>query len=360
MHLVRRAIPTVERVSLTVMRVATRHTRHSSTTSYLAAVLVHGVQLGLGLLLLYFGAEWLVKGAAGLARSFGVPALIVGLTVVGYGTSAPEMTVSVIAAFRGNSAIALGNVVGSNIANLGLILGVTALISPPSTDGTLIRREIPLLLATCALLPWMLRDGVISRGEGLALLALAIGFTAWLLRDARRLRATEEAETSLMERSAEASGALPGEGRPLLAFYAAVGLALLVLGGEVFVRGAVGVARRFAIDDRIVGLTIVAIGTSLPELATSLVAAKRGHSELAVGNVVGSNLYNVLLVLGATAAIHPVSGEVAGMRLDLVVLAAMTVFASVAMRTRRTLARWEGAVLVAGYLGFLGALVLRG
>ncbi|MBI2395015.1 MAG: calcium/sodium antiporter [Deltaproteobacteria bacterium] len=321
-------------------------------------MLLQGAQLVGGLILLYVGAEWLVKGAAGLARSFGVPALIVGLTVVGYGTSAPEMTVSVIAAFRGSSAIALGNVVGSNVANLGLILGLTALIAPPSTDGTLVKRELPLLLVTCALLPLALWDGVISRFEGLSLLGIAAAFTAWLVRDGRRSPPGEEAAAT-MEQAAEAAGAPPGERRAWLVFYAVAGLALLVLGGETFVRGAVGVARRFAIEDRVVGLTVVAVGTSLPELATSLVAAKRGHSDLALGNVVGSNLYNVLLVLGATAAIRPVEGQLAAFQLEILVMIAMTLVGAVAMRTRRTLSRWEGAVLLSSYVAFLAALVVR-
>jgi len=343
--------------------VARRHTGQSVADVYLPGVIVHGVQLGLGLLLLYFGAEWLVKGAAGLARSFGVPALIVGLTVVGYGTSAPEMTVSMIAAFRGSSAIALGNVVGSNIANIGLILGVTALIAPPSTDGKLIRREIPLMLLTCVLLPITLWDGVITRLEGIALLGIAVAFTGWLVSDARRSRApgasTASEHAGVIEQAAEEAGAPPGERRGLLALYALAGLVLLVLGGEMFVRGAVGIAHHFGIEDRIVGLTVVAIGTSLPELATSIVAAKRGHSDLAVGNVVGSNLYNVLLVLGATSAVRPVEGQLATMHFDLAVLTAMTLFAAMAMRTRRTLARWEGAVLLLSYLAFLVVLVVR-
>lgn len=335
---------------------ATRDNRPSEVT--FLAVLLSGLLLVVGLLLLYQGAEALVKGAAGLARSFGVPALIVGLTVVGYGTSAPEMVVSIVAAARGNSEIAIGNVVGSNIANLGLILGLTAIIAPPSTDGRLIRREVPLLLLTCALLPWMLRDGVVSRLEGGTLLLLAVGFTAWLVRDARRSAGQDEAARE-MEASAEGAGAPPGTSRRQLAFFALGGLALLVLGGEAFVRGAVGVARRFGVSDRVTGLTIVAIGTSLPELATSLVAARRGHSDLAVGNVVGSNLYNVLLVLGVTACIRPVDGRLSGMLPDLAVMTAMTVFAAIAMRTRRTLARWEGSVLLLSYGAFLVALLAR-
>jgi cation:H+ antiporter len=324
-------------------------------------VLTPALELILGLALLYFGAEWLVKGAAGLARSFGVPALIVGLTVVGYGTSAPEMTVSVLAALRGSSELALGNVIGSNIANLGLILGLTALVAPPRTDGRLIRREMPLLLLTTAALPLLLRDGRIGRLEGGLLLGSAFAFTLWLIRDVRyaRVDAAARVDTKTVEAAAEAAGAPGGEGRGSLALYALIGLALIVVGGEVFVRGAVSVARHFGVDDRTVGLTVVAIGTSLPELATSIVAARRGHSDLAVGNVVGSNLYNVLLVLGTTAVIHPVDGDAHAMRLDLVTLAAMTLFAAVAVRTERIVRRWEGAVLLLAYVGFLILLVVR-
>jgi len=315
----------------------------------------------MGLVLLYFGAEWLVKGAAGLARSFGVPALIVGLTVVGYGTSAPEMTVSVIAAIRGSSGLALGNVIGSNIANLGLILGMTALVAPPRTDGRLIRREMPLLLLTTAALPLLLRDGSIGRFEGILLLTGALILTLWLLRDARstRVESAARADTRTVEEAAEEAGAPGGERRGSLLLYALVGLAVLVAGGEVFVRGAVSIARHFGVDERIVGLTVVSVGTSLPELATSLIAARRGHSDLAVGNVVGSNLYNVLLVLGTTAAIRPIEADLRIIRIDLITLAAMTIIAAIAVRTERILRRWEGAVLLLSYVGFLIALVLR-
>lgn len=325
-------------------------------------MLGHALELTIGLLLLYVGAEWLVKGAAGLARTFGIPSLIIGLTVVGYGTSAPEMTVSVLAAIRGSSAMALGNVVGSNIANLGLIMGMTTLIAPPRTDGRLIRREVPALLLTTAAIPLCLLDGRVSRAEGLVLLAAAFAFTGWLVHDVRGSRAASaesRADAAVMEGAAEESGAPAGAGRAALVGYAIVGLVLLVIGGEAFVRGAVGFARRFGIEDRVVGLTVVAIGTSLPELATSLVAATRGHADLAVGNVVGSNLYNIVLVLGTTAAIHPVDGDLAAMRLDLAALVAMTLFAAVAVRTERVLRRWEGVVLLLGYVSFLVALVVR-
>lgn len=319
-----------------------------------------GLRLAVGLALLYFGAEWLVKGAAGLARSFGVPALIVGLTVVGWGTSAPEMTVSVIAAMRGSPALALGNVIGSNVANLGLILGLTALVAPPRTDGSLIRREVPLLLLTTAELPLLLLDGRISRPEGAGLLVGAVAFTGFLLWGARRVRGVvvDSIDAAVLEGAAERAGAPTGDGRGSLAAYTAVGLALLVVGGDVFVGGAVSIARAFGVDDRTVGLTVVAIGTSLPELATSLVAARRGHADIAVGNVIGSNLFNVLLVLGATAAIHPIEGRLHDVRLDLVALVGMTLFAALAVRTERVVRRWEGALLLLGYGAFLVAVVV--
>jgi cation:H+ antiporter len=302
-----------------------------------------------GLALLYFGAEWLVKGAAGLARSFGIPAIVVGLTVVGYGTSAPEMTVSVVAAMRGSSAIALGNVIGSNIANLGLILGITALVAPPKTDGALIRREIPLMIACTAALPLVLWDGVLSRVEGALLLFGALGFTALLMRGVR----VASSVPRVMEEVAEEAGAPASPRRSALAAFTVLGLAVLIVGGELFVRGAVVLARQLGISDHVIGLTVVAVGTSLPELATSLIAARRGHADLAVGNVVGSNLYNVLLVLGGTALLRPISAELSIVRFDIAILGAMTLFAAVLLRTERTLQRWEGIALLVSYVAFI-------
>lgn len=326
-------------------------------------MLIASAQLVIGSLLLYFGAEWLVRGAAGLARLFGVPPLIVGLTVVGYGTSAPEMTVSVSASLRGAAPIVLGNAIGSNIANLGLILGMVALVAPPRTDGALIRREVPLLLATTLALPLVLLDGVISRVEGALLLLVALLFTLSLVRTARSpsnaARKPTPGDATALEESVEIAGGLQPRSRRSLVVLALVGLSLLVVGGEVFVRGAMTLARALSISEHVIGLTVVAIGTSLPELATSLIAATRGHADIAVGNVIGSNLYNVLLVLGAAATVRPVEGKLSTMRLDLIALAAMTVLAAVFLRTERRLRRVEGALLILGYVAFLTALALR-
>ncbi len=322
----------------------------------LRTVLIDVVRLIAGGFILYLGAEWLVSGAAGLARSLGIPPLIIGLTVIGYGTSAPELTVSVASSLRGSSAIALGNAIGSNIANLGLILGMTALVSPPRTDGALIRREIPLLLLTTAALPLVFLDGRLGRLEAACFLAVAIGFTAWMVR---RGLSSAAASADAMEDAAEGAGALGARSRGRLALIATIGLGLLIAGGELFVGGATAVARAYGISERVIGLTVVAIGTSLPELATSLVAATRGHADIAIGNVIGSNLFNILFVLGAAGVIRPIDGDLATMRYDLWFLGGMTLLAALLVRTERVVRRWEGALLVLSYVGFLVGLVLR-
>ncbi len=320
-----------------------------------------GVDLGLlvvGGAVLYAGAEWLVKGAAGLARSFGVKPLVIGLTVIAYGTSAPELAVSSAAIINGSSAIVLGNVIGSCIANIGLILGVTALIAPPPVDSRLIKREVPVLVLSVAVIPLLLLDGVIVRWEAALLLAGAVGFTAITLMgtaggsDERVLHAAEA------EVSAE-HGAAAGT-RLRLGAITFVGLALLVGGGEIFIRGARGVALALGMSERLVGLTIVAVGTSLPELAASLVAALRGHSALAIGNVIGSNIFNVFLILGVAGLIAPVQGSLLGMRLDLGALIALTVVAVLSLRGARRISRVEGALLVIAYASFVVLAVMGG
>ena len=309
---------------------------------------LHLLFLALGGAGLYFGAEWLVKGASGLARAMGVSPLAVGLTVVAYGTSMPELMVSLVAAFEGKSALALGNVVGSNIANMGLILGITAIISPPNVQGGLMRRELPAVMLSAAALPLLLRDGVIGRLDGALLLLGAAWFTRIALRAVTPKDAPRHSE----------SAPPPQQGRLALMGFVVVGLAVLLGGGKLFVDGAVGIALRVGMSERVVGLTVVAIGTSLPELAASLVAALRGHSELAVGNVLGSNIFNVLLILGVTALAHPVEGSLRGVGLDLIFMGVLTVLTVIAMHTERRIRRYEGAGLVIVYSVFLLALAV--
>ncbi len=312
-----------------------------------------------GGVLLYFGAEWLVGGASGIARRLGVPQLLVGLTVVAYGTSAPEVVVSAKASLSGAGALALGNVIGSNIANLGLILGLTALVKPPGVELSLRRRELPVLAAATLALPVMLWDGVVSRLEGAVLLGAALTYTVWMVRDARVSLRAAASEAKVMQEAADAAGAPSVRGPLRLSLTALVGLCLLVIGGNLFVDGASGVARVFGLSERVIGLTIVAVGTSLPELATSLIAAFRGASDLAVGNVVGSNIFNVLLCLGLAAVVSPVVQPLPELSADLVALGVLTALGLVAMRTARSISRVEGALLLAGYCVFIAVAVVR-
>jgi cation:H+ antiporter len=322
------------------------------------------LSVALGGVMLYFGAEWLVGGSAGLARSFGVRPLVVGLTVVAYATSAPEIVVSLKAALTGRGALALGNVLGSNLANLGLIVGTVALVHPPRVHGDAAQRDVPVLVVSTALLGLALVDGVASRWEGSLLVLGAFGYTLWMLRAARPakagLAAIEEAAKKLEEREIDASvaGALRVRGRLALALTALVGLGVLVGGGDLFVRGASALAVRFGVSERVVGLTIVAVGTSLPELATSLVAARRGHSDLAIGNVLGSNIFNVLLVLGLSATVADIRASMQGLTLDLSVLAAITLLGAAFMRSAQQVSRTKGMVLLLCYVGYLVTLVV--
>jgi len=317
---------------------------------HLAVLLIGGT-------LLYFGAAWLVRGAAGIATKLRVPPLIVGLTVVAYGTSAPELVVGISAALEGRGEIAFGNAVGSSIANLGLILGATAILSPPRVDATLIRREVPILVASALVVPVLLLDDRLGRAEGTILLLAAAVYTLVMIRNTRADAAAAE---EVAEEARAASASPLADSMPRLAVIGLVGLGLLVLGGDWFVDGASDLARSAGVPERIVGLTVVAIGTSLPELATSLVAARRGHSDIAVGNVIGSNVFNVLLILGASGVAGPLDVALRDARLDLGGLVLITFLAAAFLRGDRKISRAEGAALVVLYALIIGAVVLVG
>jgi cation:H+ antiporter len=305
--------------------------------------------LGLGLLIV--GAEALVRGSAGLAGRFGIPPLVVGLTVVAFGTSSPEMTVSVLAALGGKADLALGNVVGSNVLNVLLILGLSALITPLVVARQLVILDVPLMIGVSLAVWGMAADGRISRLEGALLLAGALVYTAFLVRMARR----------------ELSGAVPGA-EPLVprdplvlqAVLVVAGLGLLVLGSRWLVNGAVVLARSYGLSELVIGLTIVAAGTSLPEVASSVVAALRGQRDIAVGNVVGSNLFNLLAVLGASALAAPggVGVSDAALRFDLPVMVAVAAACLPIFFTGHLIARWEGGLFLFYYAAYTGFLVL--
>jgi cation:H+ antiporter len=316
------------------------------------------VMLAGGGVLLYLGAEWLVAGAAGLARSLGMSALVIGLTVVAYGTSTPELIVGMQAALAGHSEIALGNVLGSNIANLGLILGLAAILRPTLVDGALLRRELPLLVVSALAVPLLLLDGLIQGWEGAGLIAVAVLYTGWMVRSARKATGEAVAAAAVTADAADAAGApTPRGGRLRLVAIAVVGLAVLVVGGQLLVEGAVGLARVIGMSDRTVGLTIVAVGTSLPELVTSIIATRRGHTDIAVGNVVGSNIFNVLLCLGGASVVGTVGSPLSTVAVDVGAMIAFTVVGAAMMRSGRTVTRIEGGVLVLGYAAFLTILV---
>ena len=314
-----------------------------------------GLLLVFGLTLLVGGGEAMVRGAAALARQLGVPPLVIGLTVVSFGTSAPELAVNASAALRGDGAVAFGNIVGSNLANVGLILAVCALVRPLAVQSIVITREIPMMLLGCAAAAVMGFDAlrgaessVYDRSEGLVLLLLFAVFLYYTIGETFRRRADDP-----FVQQAEQYPA--GERLRSIAISAglvALGLLGLAIGGAVTVSAAVEIATVAGISKAVIGLTIVALGTSLPELTASIVAVRRGEADLAVGNVVGSNIFNLLFVLGVTASIAPVPVPGQG-HADLV---AMLVFgASLLLFAfgRNDVTRVEGSCLLVGYLGYL-------
>jgi len=317
-----------------------------------------------GIAILYWGAEWLIRGSAAIARAFGVKPLVIGLTVVAYGASAPELAVSTKTALTHHSPIALGTVIGSCAANISLILGLTALIAPPVVDGRLIRREIPMLLGSAIAVPLVLWNGVLSRVEGAILVGCAVLFTIVTLTVSARADADEELAEEA--RRAEESGAvLGGRARPhtsrsLAAVMTTAGLLLLVFGTDLLVQGARGVGNQLGMSERMLGLTVISIGTALPELLGSVVAASRGHSSLAIGSVIGSNLLNVFLVLGITGYLEEVRFAEVGAThvVELVGLVALTLLGILVLRGSRKISRLEGLLLVAAYAGFIVASAL--
>jgi len=309
-------------------------------------------RLLIGGLFLYYGAEWLVRGSAGLARAFGVTPFVIGATVVAYGTSAPELTVGIAATLEDKGGIAIGNVVGSNIANVGLILGITALISPPRVEASVIRREVPVMVLVTFAMVGCVYDGVVGRIEAAVLALGAVVFSLWMLK-ADGGGDDSEPESEVEEVVAKSPG------RARLIGLTVLGLAVLVGGGKVFVDGASAVAMALGMSERTVGLSIVAVGTSLPELAASLVAAMRGHADLAIGNVIGSNIFNILLIIGVSALVRPLGMPVEGLWIDLGTLVAITFVAVWVMRGKRQITRTEGVFMLTLYVAFIVSLFFR-
>ena len=297
-----------------------------------------------GLVGLTVGADWLVRGASRLAAQFGISRLAVGLTVVAYGTSAPEIVASLVAAAAGYPEMTVGNVLGSNVANIGLILGATAICTPLAIAPTILRRALPFMVGVTLLLGFLALRLEIGRGVGLVFIGLIIVFNILSLRWARA-DADGSPETAPLGDSLARSSVLT-----------IAGLALLLGGAQLLVAGAVSIARAIGLSDFIIGVTLVAVGTSLPELATSVVAGMRRQADLVVGTIIGSNVFNILGALGLSALIRPITVDASLLRFEFPALIGFTLVTAFFLYTGKRLVRWEGVLLVGGYVGFIALL----
>ncbi|MCR4267777.1 calcium/sodium antiporter [Nitratireductor sp. ZSWI3] len=302
--------------------------------------------LATGVTLLFLAGDIFVRGAVGLAESIGVSPLIIGLTVVAFGTSAPELFTSVQAAVSGAPGIAIGNVVGSNIANVLLVLGLPALIFPVRADGAGLRRNLAAMLAVTGLFMWMLSSGGIGRLDGAVLFAVLCAFVAWQVHDALTGAVPPDHDFH------EEIGPAPHDRKRVLGFLAA-GVIGLPIAAQLTVAGAVRIAETFGVSDAVIGLTIVAVGTSLPELATSLAAALKRHSTVALGNIVGSNIFNIACIMGLTALISPMAVDPRIISIDMWVMLAAGVALALLGFARIPAGKPIGGAMLAGFAGYI-------
>jgi cation:H+ antiporter len=316
------------------------------TTAFLSIVF--------GLALLVWSADRFVEGAASTARHFGMPPLLIGMVIVGFGTSAPEMVVSAISSIQGNPGIALGNAYGSNITNIALILGLTALISPIAVHSLVLRKELPILTGITILAAWQLWDGEITRLDAIVLLGVFAGLMVWTIWQGMRGRG----DTLATEMEQELVINIMPLRRAVV--WLVVGLLLLIASSRILVWGAVKIAHGFGVSDLIIGLTVVAVGTSLPELASSIIAARKGEHDIALGNILGSNLFNTLAVVGIAGIIGPLKVGPEVFSRDIMVMAALTAslfIVGYGFRGPGRINRFEGAALLTCYLGYTAFLV---
>lgn len=293
-----------------------------------------------GLIALFFGGEALVKGSVGIARRMAISPLLIGLTVVGFGTSTPELLVSVEAAWRGVPDIAVGNIVGSNIANTLLIIGVTCLVWPIRVSGGTLRRDTAVMVAAAVALVPIFATGEFGRVPGLVLVIALAGYLTWAY-----LRPGDATEDDIDTQ--------PPLSMLVAGLWVVAGLVTLMFGARFLVDGSVSIARGFGISEAFIGLTIVAVGTSLPELATSVIAAFRRQSEIAIGNVIGSNIFNVLGILGVTALIKPIPVADRFLTFDLPIMICASLVLTALLLTRRVIGRGIGVALLVGYVAYV-------
>jgi cation:H+ antiporter len=313
-------------------------------------MLTYFIFILIGLVLLTAGAEGLIRGSSSVALRLGVSPLVVGLTIVAFGTGSPEFVVSIRSALNNNSGLALGNVIGSNISNIALILGIAAIIKPLHVKAEIVRRETPIMVVITGLLWLLLYDGELSRFDGAILTSGSVLYT-FLTYYLSQQKQNKEVEAEFEEAFDK-----PERKVWLDVVFISAGLSLLIAGAYLLVEGAVSFAKYFGLSDVIIGLTIVAVGTSLPELATSALAAKKGEADVALGNAIGSNVLNILAVLGITALIAPISTE--GVRvLDLAVMLGSAILLNVLLGRNFMLDRVEGSLLVIGYIVYVYSLI---
>ncbi len=317
------------------------------------------LQIGGGLAVLVVGGELLVRGASQLAAAMRISSVVIGLTIVAFGTSAPELAVSMQAAMTGNPDLAVGNVVGSNIFNVLFILGISAMITPLAVANDFIRRDVPLMIGVSVLLLLLGLDGRLGRIDGLVLAAGIIAYTWWCIQVSRKEgRAAHAALASQGPLAPAASPVRAAWGLNLV--YIAGGVLLLIVGSQYLQVGAVSIAQSFGVSELVIGLTIVAAGTSLPEVATSVVAALKGERDIAVGNVVGSNIFNILSVLGFSAVLAPQGIQISptALAFDIPVMIAVAIACWPIFVTGHAITRWEGGVFFTYYLAYTTHLVL--
>ncbi len=308
----------------------------------------------IGLILLVWSADKFVEGAAATARHFGMPALLIGMVIVGFGTSAPEMVVSALASSQGNPGIALGNAYGSNITNIALILGITALISPIAVHSQVLRKELPILTIITFAAAWQLWDGNLSRMDAIVLLLIFAGLMGWTIWQGMQKK-TDQFGTEMNEE-------LEQHQMPIkrAVFWLITGLMLLILSSRVLVWGAVEIATSLGVSDLIIGLTIVAVGTSLPELASSVIAARKGEHDIALGNIIGSNLFNTLAVVGIAGSIAPMAVSQELLYRDVMTMIVLTLSLFVfgyGFRGQGRINRIEGGILLLAYVAYTVYLI---
>ena len=302
----------------------------------------------LGLVFLISGAEWLVRGSSRFARLSGIRPIVIGLTVVAFATSAPEAAVSIIAALKGSSAIALGDIIGSNIANIGLILGVAAIIRPLKIEKTFLKREVPIMIASAGLLYLLALDSKIDFFDGLILLSGMALFIGFLFYKRKELTTGTSEETIVEPDQKDKTRSL---------FLGLAGLIILLVGAYLMVYSGVNIASFLGINEWIIALTVFALGTSLPELATSVISSYRNKPDIAIGNIVGSNIFNTLLVLGIASMICSLSVEAGALKFELPIMLLFSIALFPLMRTGFVISRLEGLALVGGYVAFLTYLI---